>query len=620
MKKRLVLLALALSMLLGMTGCQSTTKKNNKIEISMYLWDKNMTRELTPWLQEQFPEIEFSFVAGFNSIDYYSYLNDHGELPDIITCRRFSLNDAAHLSTELLDLSKTDLVGSFYSSYIENNRETSGAIRWLPMCAEIDGIMANKALFDKYNIPLPTNYEEFVDTINRFEEIGIRGFLADFKSDYTCLELMQGSAIPELKSLEGMMWRAAYESETTESQVGLDDKVWPVVFKKFDQLLKDLHTTPEMTTYSFTEPATAFNNGKLAMMRATGNDAATSRKVYGTEATMLPYFGETSEDNWILTYPILQMAVNKKVAEDKTKEEAVMKVLEATFSEEGQRRLASGNAVLSYNKDVNITISDVLAEVEECIDRNHMYIRLASTEIFAISKNVAHKMIKGEYGHEEAYEDFNNQLTAVKEVNEPKIIITQTTAYPYENGEHGNPAASSVLNTLRKGLDKEIGIGFANVVTSSVFAQDYTAQQLQWLLAFKAYTTEAEYTGAEIIRIMEWLINVTEDGNNPIRHRNMIPTTSNMEYTMKDNGDGTFTFEGVTINGEPIDENKTYSVLLVGEYDILAAEIYCNSPMPEDLLAKRHDVEGATYYNHFINSAQELGQLEAPTEYVTINK
>ena len=60
-------------------------------------------------------EVFFEIKKKYNSVvnkrritlslkDYYSYLNDHGELPDIITCRRFSLNDAAHLSNQFFHL------------------------------------------------------------------------------------------------------------------------------------------------------------------------------------------------------------------------------------------------------------------------------------------------------------------------------------------------------------------------------------------------------------------------------------------------------------------------------------------------------------------------------------
>ena len=50
-------------------------------------------------------------------------------MPDVITCRCFSLNDAASLSEYLTDLSKTEVAGTFYSSYLEVNREENGAIR-----------------------------------------------------------------------------------------------------------------------------------------------------------------------------------------------------------------------------------------------------------------------------------------------------------------------------------------------------------------------------------------------------------------------------------------------------------------------------------------------------------
>lgn len=37
----------------------------------MYLWDKNMTKDLTPWLEELFPQYNINFVIGYNNMDYY---------------------------------------------------------------------------------------------------------------------------------------------------------------------------------------------------------------------------------------------------------------------------------------------------------------------------------------------------------------------------------------------------------------------------------------------------------------------------------------------------------------------------------------------------------------------
>ena len=165
-KEKLISLLLPGVMAVAMfAGCgkqkesTETKEEEGKISISMYLWDRSMLKELSPWLEEKFPDIEFTFVQSYNTMDYYKDLLARGEtIPDIITCRRFSLNDAAPLSDYLMDLSSSEVAGTFYSSYLEINRETSGAIRWLPMCAEVDSIMANKDLFDQYDIPLTTNY------------------------------------------------------------------------------------------------------------------------------------------------------------------------------------------------------------------------------------------------------------------------------------------------------------------------------------------------------------------------------------------------------------------------------------------------------------------------------
>ena len=65
---------------------------------------------------------------------------------------------------------------------------------------------------------------------------------------------------------------------------------------------------------------------------------------------VLPYFGETSKDNW-LTYPMCQFAVSEHLKRTTPKREAVMDVLAAVFSQEGQSAMASGATVLSYNKE-----------------------------------------------------------------------------------------------------------------------------------------------------------------------------------------------------------------------------------------------------------------------------
>ena len=629
MKKQVIAVLLILAMLLCLTGCQKNdagsggkgTAASDRMQISMYLWDRSMLKELSPWLEQKFPDIDFTFIQSYNTMEYYKDLLARGEeIPDIITCRRFSLNDAAPLAEHLMDLSKTEVAGSFYSSYLEVNRETGGAIRWLPMCAEVDCIMANKDLFDQYNIPLPTNYSEFVAAIDAFEALGIKGFQTDWDYDYSCLETMQGCAIAELMSLEGTQWRMEYESETEDHQVGLDDVVWPRVFEKYEQFLKDVRFQPGDEELRFSVVTEAFRNGQTAMIRNTAALADNITKEDGFNSVILPYFGETSEDNWLLTYPMCQLAVSNTVEQDEAKREAVMEVLLAIFSEEGQKHVAAGTSVLSYNKEVNISSSPSLRYAQEYIDSNHLYMRLASTEVFAISQDVGHRMMTGEYDAKSAYDAFNRQITDYSDPDAAEVMFTQENAYSNEFGVHGSAAASSMMNTLRSAFDDQIAIGYSPVASTSIYAGDYTLQQAKWVLTSRNAIYRGEYTGEEVRRFMDWLVNVKEDGSNPIRHRNLMPVTSGLEYTATEYERGKFRLEDVTVNGEPLDDSASYTVLLVGADVFLEHPTFCNCPMPEDLKAKREAylVSDFSSQECMQEALEKKKQFLPPTEYVTI--
>ena len=543
-------------------------------------------------------------------------------MPDIITCRRFSLNDAAPLTEYLMDLSKSEVAGTFYSSYLEVNRETSGAIRWLPMCAEVDSIMANKDLFDQYNIPLPTNYSEFVAAIDAFEAVGIKGFQTDWIYDYSCLETMQGCAIPELMSLEGTQWRMAYESETEDSQVGLDDTVWPKVFEKYEQFLKDVRFEQGDEELTFSVTMEPYYQGMTAMIRNTAALADTITVEMGINSVILPYFGQTSEDNWLLTYPMCQVAVSNQVEEDEAKREAVMEVLMAMFSEEGQKHVAAGTSVLSYNKEVNISPTDSLRYVQDCINSNHLYMRLASTEVFGISQDVGHKMMTGKYDAKAAYDAFDQQITHYADPDAVEVMFTQKTAYSNEFTEHGSAAASSLMNTIRSSMEADLAIGFSPTVSTSIYAGDYTLQQAKWVLTARNSIYQGEYSGEEVWRFMDWLVNVKEDGSNPIQHRNLMPVTSGIEYTVTEYERGKFRLEEVTVNGQPLDKNCTYTLLLVGADNFLEHETFCNCPMPEDLKAKRQAylVSDFSSQECMQEALEKTGQFLAPSEYVTIRQ
>ena len=628
MKKKLIVSLVVVTILLCIFGCTKKTEEisiekneDKKVEVTMYLWDKNMTKDLTPWLEESFPQYNINFVIGYNNMDYYKDMaKKSGELPDIVTCRRFSVNDAKTISDMLMDFSTSDIASTFYPSYIEYNRENDGAIRWLPMCAVVDGFLANLDLFEEYGVEIPTDYSSFVKAIQKFEENGIRGFATDYIFDYTCLEILQGTSIPTLTSLEGAIWRKEYESGNIELTKEKEESLWQNVFSSCMKFIDDTKAREEDNLHIFQYFLKEFKEGRIAIIRATAHDAHNINKTDGINTAMLPYYGETENDNWILTYPMFQVAVSNKVKEDPEKEKAVMDILSAMFSKEGQMRAACDTSFLSYNKTVDITPIDEMRYILPEIENNHLYMRLASTEMFSISKEVVQKMVRGEIDDIEAYKLFSSLLSNKDSSSSLEVVMVQDESYPISFGENGNQAASAVLNTIRSSIGCDIAISYASLVSTPIYKGEYTLEEINWIQTYKNPVYGGVYTGEEINDIMSWLINTNIDGANPIRHKNSMPVTSGMEYEIKDNGDGTYTLLSLKLDGVPLQSDKEYSLAIFGLDLYLTSEEYCNSPMPHFLVEKREKgVLEETNKGYLLKGIEANGRILPPTSYIKIN-
>lgn len=129
MKKLLVLLLVLLTLLAS--ACGSNKAKQQK-PITVYLWSVELLREYAPYIQAQLPDVDIHFVVGNNDLNYYKFLKENGQLPDIITCRRFALHDAVELKDQLQNLASTEAAASIYLGYLENYKYPDGTINWLP--------------------------------------------------------------------------------------------------------------------------------------------------------------------------------------------------------------------------------------------------------------------------------------------------------------------------------------------------------------------------------------------------------------------------------------------------------------------------------------------------------
>ena len=557
----LMALVLGVSLLTGCSGkgAERAETREDAETIQVYLWTTSLYDTYASYIQAQLPDVNIEFIVGNNDLDFYKFLQQNGGLPDIITCCRFSLHDAAPLKDSLMDLSTTNEAGAVYNTYLNSFKNEDGSVNWLPVCADAHGFVVNRSLFAQYDIPLPTDYASFVSACQAFEKVGIRGFTADYAYDYTCMETLQGLSAAELTTVDGRKWRTAYSDPANTTRVGLDDTVWPGAFERMAQFIQDTNLTAEDLDRTFDNVTGMFRNGELAMYF--GSSAGV--KVFqdeGIDATFLPFFSQNGEQ-WIMTTPYFQVALNRDLEQNTARREAAMRVLHVMLSEEAQNRIvAEGQDVLSYSQNVPLRLTDTMKDIRSVVEENHMYIRIASNDFFAVSQDVVSQMIAGKLTAKQAYQAFNTQLLADEEPAAAEVVLTSAKRYSNVFHKNGGTASFSVMaNTLRGLYGTDVLLAAANSFTGSVLQADYTKQMAASMImpnGLRAY--QRTMTGAELKETVRAFVEGCEGGFTPF-NRGSLPVVSGIAVEVKENS-GSYTLTGITRNGQPLRDDDTVTV------------------------------------------------------------
>ena len=547
-----------------LTGCGTKTAENVEKQedaqtIQVYLWTNNLYETYAPYIQSQLPDVNIEFIAGNNDLDFYKFLQENGGLPDIITCCRFSLHDAAPLKDSLMNLALTNEAGAVYNTYLNSFKNEDGSVNWLPVCADAHGFVVNRSLFEQYGIPLPTDYESFVSACQAFEKVGIRGFTADYTYDYICMETLQGLSAAELTTTDGRKWRTAYSDPANTARVGLDDTVWPGAFERMAQFIQDTHLTADDLALNYGDVTGMFRNGEAAMYF--GSSAGVKMfQDEGIDTIFLPFFSQNGE-KWIMTTPYFQVALNRDLEQDTARREKAMKVLNVMLSEEAQSRIISdGQDLLSYSQNVPLRLTEYMKDVRDVVEENHMYIRIASNDFFAVSKDVVSKMIAGEYTAQQAYRAFNARLLAEETPADDEIVLTSGKSYSNVFHANGGSASFSVMaNTLRGVYGTDVLLATANSFTGSVLQADYNKKMAaSMIMPNGLMSRQRTMTGAELKETVRAFVEGCEGGFVPF-NRGSLPVVSGIAVEVKEAG-GSYTLTGITRNGQPLGDDDTVTV------------------------------------------------------------
>ena len=587
MKKIWVILLCIAMLITTLSGCGTTNGKpetennqNTDNHLSVYLWDSSLMGEFAAYVKEQCPDVDVEFIAGNNNVFLYDYLEKHGELPDIITTRRFSGVDAQKLCDYLLDFSAYDVVSNFYPYVLQYYTESSGGIHWLPVCGIPETMIVNKTLFDKYGIAIPESYAEFADACAKLQENGIKPFVRDWAADYSDHSLLQGAALDQFTSLEGMRWRS--QADSADGKMTFDKELWTNIFREVSTFAKDAGLGPEDAQRDYESAYEAFVSGKAAINCGTPGNLVEYQSAMEDELVRLPYFSQTSDESWIYTYPSLNIAVNRSVADDEGKMDDAIKVLNCFLSQKGQEIIAAGQGMVSYNVDVPSDLSGMTG-VEEEAEKNAYYIRYASNASFEASLEAVSGLMTGEMNEQQALEAFERILTAPAEEDAFVAEFEHTYALAL-NEKGGRDAASSVLTTVRKEYDADLAFTNYYNYTASLHAGGHTQREISMMVKngnITVHLATAELTGRDVKALVAEYLKDTGTRFR-VTGKYELPVASGMRLIVTDTGNG-YELKDIEVDGTAIADDTVYKILVSGELDALFARVFPDREAPERL-------------------------------------
>ncbi len=612
-KAKQYLIALLLGVFLTTTvlsGCGQSKKEVSQKDnhLTVYLWENRLMKNIAPYIQKQFPDQDIEFITGNNNTDLYSYFEEHGELPDIITVRRFSEADAQDLQPYLMDFCSYDVVSKYYSYALQYYKNSEDEIQWLPICGIPQTLIANKTLFDQYGIKIPKNYKEYAQACQQFYDNGIKPYILDLAEDWSTQEVIQAGAIGEFTSLDGIKWRSSAESSA--DNIKFDAALWKRILSQTSTFLKDSHFTKDDISVDITTATETFLEGKAAMFHGYPALMQEFQKQMDAELIRIPFFSQTSDEAFINMTPSLNIAFNKDLEKNPEKLDIALDVLDCMISEEGQKRIADGSGVISLNTDVP-TIMEEMSGMEKEIQDNSVYIRYSAQKSFAASLKVVHGLLSGEMDEEKAYDTLCSVMNS-KATGEKTTVNFEHEYSISLNDKNGRDAASSILTTVRNENNIQLALAPYYYFTSSIYEGECSSNRVALMTAKNSDTPLylAKINGKQVYELVgNYLADFDSDFY--VTNKYELPIASGMKIIVKDKENG-FSLKSIAVNEKKIDKEKEYSILLTDITMSILKKLY-----PECEITQLKDTTLSSAWAAAMSKGQ---QPSAPEDYIEVEK
>lgn len=610
MKKtvRLCRCALALTLLAGtfLSGCADAghsvpRTEDGRVIVRVSMYNDNSYPAWRTYVEEQCPGVFIQWENNRNTPSNLLYQAQHGDLPDLMSIRRFETDTAAQLQPYLADLSGLPLTATFDARYLRPFA-SGGRQYWLPAPGVFDGIVANTDLFDAAGIALPTDMDSFLAACGQLQARGYVAFAMDCASPWTPIQLLEGFGLGPLRqSAAGRRWLADFEAGTADS---IDAESFGRVADTLRLLCSRGLLTQEDLNTDAGDIGALLTSGRAAMFRCSSDE--TFDPTGANHCVALPFFGATAADSVLYTYPVFSVAMNKQLTEENGERAAAAgEVLAAMFSAGAQQVLnRSGEGLISYNTNVHLALSPAMRSVHELIDSGRCFIRTLNSNSFATGSAALQALIDG------ADNDAFLRLVSgslFAQASPQYVADSNLAASDALDHQLCCPAASVIAQVLQKQTGADCAVIDVKEAPAPIYKGACTDADINAIVAASSVYT-ASLSGAQLTQLIDTcLLSSTTFYGNAIEPLLEYPAVAGLTVHMQK--DGTVTALRYA--------SGVYNADAVSRVAV-SGNVYAALRAQDSPLAALFAGSDRTLKQYFTDGFRADGRLPQPQEYFVV--